>query len=49
MDFDKVGFLAKFLYKHILRDIIYGAVTDPDTEWDDVLVDVLDRVFDWSE
>jgi len=49
MDYDKVGFLAKFLYKHILRDIIKGAIDDPSTDWDDALLDVLDRVFDYEE
>lgn len=49
MDYDKVGFLAKFLYKHILRDIIIAAVDDPSTQWDDALMEVLDRVFGYRE
>lgn len=49
MDYDKVGFIAKFLYKYIVRDIIKNTIDDPDTEWDDQLLKVLDRVFGYSE
>lgn len=49
MDYDKIGFIAKFLYKYIVRDIIQKAIDDPDTEWDDQLMIVLDKVFGYSE
>jgi len=48
MDYDKVGFLAKFLYKHILRDILIKAIDDPEEEWDDAVLAVLDRVFGYT-
>ena len=48
-DYNKIGFLAKFLYKHIVRGIILKAIDDPDTEWDDQLIAVLDNVFGYSE
>lgn len=41
--------LAKFAYKMILRDLLISAIEDPDQEWDDVVLNMLDNLFDYSE
>jgi hypothetical protein len=33
----------------MLRDLVKKAVDDPNEEWDDVLLSVLDRLFNYKE
>lgn len=34
--------LVKFVYKLFLRDLVKATIDDPDTEWDDAVLDLLD-------
>lgn len=48
MDFKKPEMLltvARLVYHHILRDIIVDAVNNPESEWDDGLIFMLDTLF----
>lgn len=40
--------LVENLYKTVLRDILKKAVDDPNTEWDDTLILMCDRLFGWK-
>jgi len=40
--------LVKIAYKMILRDLLVSAIEDPNQEWDDVVLDILDKIFDYS-
>jgi len=40
--------LVKIAYKMILRDLLVAAIEDPDQEWDDIVLDILDKIFDYS-
>jgi hypothetical protein len=35
-------------YATLLRDLVKKAVDDPKEEWDDVLLNVMDRLFDYK-
>ena len=41
--------LACMAYSMILRSILKKAINDPDEEWDDVVLSVCDRIFNYSE
>jgi hypothetical protein len=40
--------LAKLAYRQILRNLLYDAVNDPKEEWDDVILEITDRLFDYN-
>ena len=44
----KVFFIIKIVYKTILRDLIIKAIDDPDSEVDDFVLALLDRLFDYD-
>lgn len=45
----KVGNFIRFVYAKILRPAIFKAIDDPDQLWDDVLLDTLDKIFQYAE
>ena len=36
-------------YNKFLRDLLLKAVDDPDSDWDDILLSMLDRLFGYEE
>ena len=40
--------LAKYLYANILRSILKQAIDDPNVEWDDAIMAICDRVFEYE-
>lgn len=49
MKFKVIWFLAKYIYKEVLRGLLLKAINDPNSEWDDHVIDLCDRIFDWEE
>jgi hypothetical protein len=41
--------VSKVLYRMWIRSMLKEAIDDPQRDWDDVLMDVADRVFDYKE
>lgn len=41
--------LVKFTYKLFLRGIIKHAIDDPNSEWDETVLSLLDKMFDYKE
>lgn len=41
--------VLKILYREVLRNLIKQYVDDPSTDWDDLLLKILDSVFDYQE
>lgn len=41
--------VAKTLYSSILRELLTKAISDPDQEWDDVVLTICDKIFDYKE
>lgn len=41
--------LAKMAYSTILRSLLKTAIDNPDEEWDDMILQVCDRIFEYSE
>ncbi len=35
-------------YKEILRDLLLKAIDDPNETWDDIVINMLDRLFDYK-
>jgi len=35
-------------YQEILRDLLLQAIDDPDEEWDDMVMQSLDRLFNYT-
>lgn len=44
----KVFFIIKLVYKTILRELIVKAIDNPDSEIDDFVLAMLDRLFDYD-
>jgi hypothetical protein len=40
--------MIEMLYKSFLRDLLVSAVDDPDKEWDNVVLDVCDKLFGYT-
>lgn len=40
--------ILNLLYKTILREIIVKSISDPDTQVDDFIINLLDNLFDYS-
>lgn len=45
--FNTVFSVIKLLYSTVLRPLLVNAVNDPDAEWDDFILAMVDRVFDY--
>ena len=41
--------LACMAYASILRDLLKKAIDDPENDWDDAVLHVLDNLFDYSQ
>lgn len=41
--------LIKTVYSKILRPLLVKAIDDPEEEWDDVLLRIIDRIFEYPE
>lgn len=41
--------ILAMVYSSLLRGLVVKAVSDPDEEWDDILLDVLDRLFGYNK
>lgn len=41
--------IVQMLYKAILRGLLLKAIDDPDTEWDDIVLSIVDRAFDYKD
>jgi len=48
MKFSVVWALAKYLNKNILRQILKDAIDDTKTQWDDFVLSICDKVFDYE-
>lgn len=44
----KYGPFVRLMYSMVLRGLIKGAINDPDDEWDEQVLEVLDRVFNYE-
>lgn len=44
----KAWILIKFAYKAILRDLLIKAIDNPDSEVDEFIVAMLDRLFEYD-
>lgn len=40
--------LAKLAYATVLRPLLKKAIDDPDADWDDAVLKVLDAIFEYS-
>jgi len=40
--------LVKIAYRMILRDLLLSAIEDPNQEWDDIVLEICDKIFDYS-
>ena len=40
--------IMKVMYRHLLRPLVYKAIDDPDEEWDDFAMEILDRLFGYE-
>jgi len=47
-NFNTVFSLLSFAYSTILRDLLVKAVSDPAETWDEVVLDMVDRVFNYE-
>lgn len=41
--------MMKIAYKYILRDMLKRAIDDPDESWDDTVLEIVDRLFNYKE
>jgi len=48
MKFAALYQLAQMSYRLILRDILVKAIDDPENDWDDVVISMVDRIFNYS-
>ena len=48
MKIKAIMLIMQTAYTHILRDLLIKAIDDPDTDWDDVILRILDNIFDYS-
>lgn len=45
---DKVLELLEVIYAKMIRPILLKAIDDPEQEWDDVMMTVVDRIFNYQ-
>jgi hypothetical protein len=41
--------VACFAYSAILRSVLQKAIDDPEEEWDELIIEICDRIFDYSD
>jgi len=41
--------IVKVAYTYLLRPLVKKAVDNPDEEWDDALMEILDRLFNYKK
>lgn len=41
--------IFKMAYKLILRDLLVGAIDNPDSEWDDMVLRAMDALFEYNQ
>lgn len=41
--------VMKTAYRYLLRPLVKKAIDNPDEEWDDAVMEILDRLFDYQE
>ena len=41
--------LACMAYRMILRSLLLKAVDDPDEQWDDILLSIVDKIFNYDK
>ncbi len=44
----KVMVIMRLIYKTILRDLVFKAIDNPDSEIDDFVLKLLDKIFDYD-
>ncbi len=44
----KVLVIMRFVYKTVLRDLIVKAIDNPDSDIDEFVIKMLDRIFDYN-
>ncbi|KKL87823.1 hypothetical protein LCGC14_1930870 [marine sediment metagenome] len=44
----KAFLVLKFVYRTILRDLVIAAIDNPDSDIDDFVIKLLDRLFDYD-
>jgi len=44
----KVFVIIKFVYRTILRDLVVTAIDNPDSDVDEFVIQLLDRLFDYD-
>ena len=49
MNYAGIYMIVKMVYKTILRPLLVKAIADPEEVWDDFVLKIVDRVFDYSE
>lgn len=37
-----------YAYKNGIRDLVQKAIDDPDTDWDDIALGILDKIFNYE-
>lgn len=40
--------LAQMAYRVVLRDLLQAAIDDPDQEWDNIVLDICDKIFGYE-
>ena len=45
----KLWVIIMLIYKTILRELVVKAIDDPDSEVDDLILKILDRIFDYAD
>ena len=48
MKFEAIWALAKMAYSVVLRDLLVKAIDDPESDWDDVVLGMIDRLFEYE-
>ena len=48
MKLEAIFGLAKMAYKMFLRELLVKAIEDPSSEWDDLVLAICDRIFDYE-
>ena len=49
MKWDIIFGLVRTVYGKVLRPLLVKAIDDPNEEWDDVVLGIVDRVFQYPE
>ncbi|KKL55354.1 hypothetical protein LCGC14_2256260 [marine sediment metagenome] len=44
----KVMVIMRLIYKTILRELVFNAIDNPDSEIDDFVLKLLDKIFDYN-